>query len=140
MDEAEGRAVFAITRHWLAGPRMTIVLGIESTDALLNTEIEVDESPTQATAMVDAELRLAEAIAASVQTRIFDVVVGTQVDDPDVQSRLADCVTVHNALSAQLVVLVVTGLLEGKVVGPCCRAIFVFAVAVAEVPPPHGRL
>ncbi|MOA03932.1 hypothetical protein D3C78_1234630 [compost metagenome] len=63
MQVAEGGGVFAIARIRQPGARVVIALGIEGADALLQAQVEVDEGIANPPSMVDAELRLADAIA-----------------------------------------------------------------------------
>ena len=94
-----------------------ITLGVEGTDAILQAQVNVEESPADSTPVVDAKARLAEAIAADRQLAVFDEVVGTQVGQRGVERGLAHRVPVDDALQFQLVVLAIATLPEGKAAG-----------------------
>ena len=110
-------------------------LRIESTDALLHASIEVDERAADTTAMVETELRFADAIAAQFELAVFDEVVAAQVRQPGTEGSLAHRVAMDHALRAQLMVFAVAGLLEVVAVGGDLRTVFALTVGVTERPP-----
>ncbi|MNC61256.1 hypothetical protein D3C75_1111880 [compost metagenome] len=90
--------------------------------------------------MVDAELSFAETVAAVAQLAVFDVVVRAQVAQATVERGLADRITRHHPLHAQLVILAVAVLLEVVVRRLGQGAVLALAVAVADVPPAERQV
>jgi len=90
--------------------------------------------------MVDAELRFAEPVTAVLQAAVFDEVVRAQVGQAGIQCGLRNAVSVDHPLGAKLMVLGITGLFEGKVVGHGLGTVGALAVGIVEVPPAPGQV
>ncbi|MDR6356290.1 hypothetical protein Q3H58_002961 [Pseudomonas psychrotolerans] len=135
LQVAQGPRVLAVAGGGLAGAGDGIALGAEDPDAALPAQIQVDEGAAEAATVVEAQLQLADAVAAQPKATVLDVVIGAQQRQPRVERRLAHRVAMHHPLGLELLVLAVAALLEGEAVGLGLGAVVVAAVAVVEGPP-----
>ncbi|MNL53787.1 hypothetical protein D3C87_1770590 [compost metagenome] len=86
-------------------------------------------------AMVDPQLGFGNALAADIQTAVFDVVVGAQVSETGIDRRFAHRIAMDEALGAQLMILAVAALAEVETIALGLGAVFALAVGITEVPP-----
>ncbi len=112
MQVADSAGVFAIACIGLAWAGVVVTLRIQSTDALLHAQVDVDERRAHPPTMVDAKLRFGDTVAADRQLAVFDIIVGAQVRQSGIERGLAQGISVHDALGLELMVLAVAVLLE----------------------------
>lgn len=100
MQIADSGRVFTMASVRQARPWIMIALSIKSPDAVLHTEINVDEGITDTPAVVEAKLGFTKAITAARQLAVSDEVVGPQIRQAAIDRRLAECITMDNTIEA----------------------------------------
>jgi hypothetical protein len=128
-----------VAGHRLAASGVAAALGIEGAAAVLPADIGVDEGRANAPAMVETQLRFAQALAGDIDPVAENEVVAAQVADAQIDRGFAQAVAVQHAFGAQGMGRTVAVGVEGEAVGLALGAVVALAVAVIEAPPTVGQ-
>src|SRR5690606_3647952 len=130
--------VLVIPSHRLPHLSAAITLRIKMSGTTLPTGIQVDERRANTTAVVQAELELAQAMTGTFQQDTLDIVAGTQVSQPKAHGAAAERIAMHYPLGIELVALAfsITGEAETNRLG--AGSVVTLVVVITKRPPTPG--